>query len=252
MDDLFVQTTGTGGEPVVLLHGFAGSGEIWHDIQSELGPLATCHAVDLPGHAGSMGYPGAGPAKVAVGAVLNAMTRRGVETFHICGHSFGGAVATLIAMTAPQRVRSLTLLAPGGFGPEINIRLLKRFAAAREAEPLRIALEGMTGFLHAVSDDTVDFHVRMRARPGQTELLVAFAEGLARNGRQGSIPREQLSTLTMPVRVLWGLQDNVLPARQAEGLPDAWQVDRLSETGHMLVEEVPEAVAAALRAQITR
>ncbi len=252
MDDLFVRTTGAGDEPLVLLHGFAGSGEIWHDLQGELGAQATCHAVDLPGHAGSMGYPGAGPAKVAVGAVLEAMTRRGVESFHVCGHSFGGAVATLIALTAPQRVRSLTLLAPGGFGPEINIRLLKRFAAAREAEPLRMALEGMTGFLHAVGDDTVDFYVRLRASPGQTELLIGFAEGLARNGRQGSIPREQLATLTMPVRVLWGLQDNVLPARQADGLPEGWQVERLADTGHMLVEEARDAVAAALRAQITR
>lgn len=250
MDDLFVKTLGEGGEQVVLLHGFAGSGDIWSGIQDTLAGEAICHAVDLPGHARSLDYQGAGPAKVAAGAVVEAMSRRGVDGFHVCGHSFGGAVAALIALTAPERVRSLTLLAPGGFGPEINIRLLRRFAAGRETEPLRVVLEGMTGFLHEVADETVDFHVRHRARPGQSERLKVFAEGLARNGRQGTIPRDALATLAMPVRLLWGLQDNVLPARQAEGVPEGWQVTLLAETGHMLVEEAPEAVVAALRAQI--
>lgn len=252
MSGLFVKTDGTGADHVVLVHGFGGSHSAWNAIVPAIAGVATCHAVDLPGHAGSIDYPGAGPTKVAVASVLEAMDERGIASFHLGGHSLGGAVATLVALAAPDRVRSLTLLAPGGFGPEINIRLLRRFAAARDAEAIRLVLEGMVGFLSPVADDMVALLADLRARPGQTELLMRFAEGLARNGRQGSIPREQLATLAMPVRLLWGLQDNVLPARQADTVPDTFAVERLAETGHMLMDEAPDKVVAALMEQIGR
>jgi pimeloyl-ACP methyl ester carboxylesterase len=46
------------------------------------------------------------------------------------GHSMGGAVSALIAMRAPDRVKSLTLVAPGGMAREINADLLDRYARA--------------------------------------------------------------------------------------------------------------------------
>lgn len=249
MAALHVHSIGAGPD-LALIHGFGGTHEAWGTLQDRLADKVRTHAVDLPGHGASMDYPGAGPTKTAVAAVLATMDALGVQRFHIAGHSLGGAVAALVALAAPDRVLSLTLLAPGGFGPEINIRLLKRYAAAQKGPEIEAALEGMTGFLNPVSPLVVDRCVRMRATPGQTEILVRFAEGMTRDGRQGVIPRAQLATLPMPVRLLWGLQDNVLPAHSADGLPDRWTVEGLAETGHMLIEEAPDAVAAALECQI--
>ncbi|MBK8457345.1 MAG: alpha/beta fold hydrolase [Phyllobacteriaceae bacterium] len=238
------------GPDLVLIHGFGGSHEAWVPVLDGLVAEARTHAVDLPGHAASIDYPDAGPPKTAVAAVLDAMTRRGVERFHLAGHSLGGAVATLIALSAPQRVLSLTLLAPGGFGPEINFRLLKRFASAREPTEMKHVLEGMFGFRRAIPDSVVEHVLGIRAKRGQVELLQRFADGMTRDGRQGVIPRASLATLAMPVRVLWGKQDNVLPAHSADNLPDNCAVTLLAETGHMLIDEAPDAVIGMLRAQI--
>lgn len=249
MAALHVRAVGTGPD-LVLIHGFGGTHETWGALQDRLADKARTHAVDLPGHGASMDYPGAGPTKTAVAAVLETMDALGVQRFHIAGHSLGGAVAALVALAAPDRVQSLTLLAPGGFGPEINIRLLKRFAVAQRGPEIEAALECMTGYLNPVSPLVVDRYARMRAAPGQTEILVRFAEAMTRDGRQGVIPRAQLATLPMPVHLLWGRQDHVLPAHSADGLPGRWTVERLAETGHMLIEEAPDAIAATLERQI--
>ena len=50
---------------------------------------------------------------------------RGITSAHFVSHSMGGTVATLAALLDPKRVTSLTLLASGGHGPEINGSLLR-------------------------------------------------------------------------------------------------------------------------------
>lgn len=251
MSRLHVRSVGDGPD-IVLVHGFAGSNDVWRVIVDALANEARCHAFDLPGHAGSIDFPGAGPPKIAVAAILETMNGLGVERFHIAGHSLGGAIATLVALAAPQRVLSLSLLAPGGFGPEINMRLLMRFASATEPDALLQVFEGMFGFRSPIAAEIVDHARALRANPGQVALLRRFAEGMTRDGRQGVIPRESIAALPMPVEVVWGRQDNVLPAHSAEGLPANCAVTLLDETGHMLIDEAPDTVTALLRRQIGR
>ncbi|MGC3085787.1 alpha/beta fold hydrolase, partial [Enterococcus faecium] len=69
---------------------------------------------------------------------------------HLVGHSMGGATAALVAVFAAEKVASLTLQAPGGFGPDINGRLLRHYAAARTHDALQLALEGMFGWRNPV------------------------------------------------------------------------------------------------------
>jgi pyruvate dehydrogenase E2 component (dihydrolipoamide acetyltransferase) len=54
----------------------------------------------------------------------------------------------------------------------------------------------------------------------------------------------------MPVQVLWGTDDPVLPAAQADQLPAAFAVRRLPRAGHMLIEETPQAVVEAIRSDL--
>ena len=78
-------------------------------------------ALDLPGHGGSVKEVGAGDAEIFAAAVSDALAALGIERVHLVGHSMGGAIA-LVRWPAPmpERVASLTLLAPAGLGPEIN------------------------------------------------------------------------------------------------------------------------------------
>ncbi|MGO4839224.1 alpha/beta fold hydrolase, partial [Rhizobiaceae sp. 2RAB30] len=165
MDQLFARETGTGAETVVLLHGFTGSHQVWAEVQDRLAARARVIAYDLPGHAASLEWPAAGAAKVAVRAVLEDLSRRGIERVHLAGHSMGGAISTLIALAEPGRIASLSLFAPGGFGPEINRRLLVNLAAARSESVLRAAIEAMCGFVTGVSDASVRAAAAMRSIP---------------------------------------------------------------------------------------
>lgn len=245
---LYVKTAGAGeGAPVVLLHGFGGSHDVWGPIQERLAAETATLAYDLPGHGGSFSYEGAGPAKVAATAILADLEARGISAAHLVGHSMGGAIAALMAIFQPQRAASLTLLAPGGFGPQINQRLLKRYAAAADETALLLCLEAMFGWFSPVPQGLAAKLLASRAAPGYRDKLREMAEGLARDGRQGMLPAEKLQALTMPVSVVWGGLDNVLPARQAESLPAHYSVRLFPDLGHMLPEEAPDEMLDIIR-----
>lgn len=238
---------GNGTNVVVLLHGFGGCCDIWEDVVNTLGDAFRTIAYDLPGHGRSLDYPKAGSAKVAAKAVLADLAARGIAGAHFVGHSMGGAVATLAALLDPARVASLTLLAPGGYGPEINAPLLRRYAAAACADEIRACLAEMSSPDSTVPDAAIRNLTEMRARPGQTEKLVAFAEAMTAGGRQGVIPRQDLASLAMPVMVVWGTDDAVLPYSHADDLPPGFLVHHVLEIGHMLPEETPGLVADIVR-----
>jgi pyruvate dehydrogenase E2 component (dihydrolipoamide acetyltransferase) len=92
----------------------------------------------------------------------------------------------------------------------------------------------------------------MRGRPGQLQKLVEIAAVMTRDDRQGVIPREQLGKLAMPVMVVWGTDDPVLPFTQADDLPAHFHLHHVLEAGHMLVEEAPGLIAEAVRRNMNR
>lgn len=244
---LFARESGTGSQKIVLLHGFGASHGAWSAIQGDLTADARTLAYDLPGHGRSLSHPGPGSAKAAAQAALADLESRQIERAHVVGHSMGGAVAALMAMFAPERVASLTLLAPGGFGPEINHRLLTRYAAAVERAEIESSLEAMFGWMSPVPSETIEREVASRSVDGQSARLREIAAGLARDGRQGQLPADAVAALAMPVAVVWGELDNVLPVRHMRALPGHFARHVFGDLGHMLPEEAPEAMAGIVR-----
>ncbi|RRH92940.1 alpha/beta fold hydrolase [Mesorhizobium tamadayense] len=243
---------GAGPKRVVFLHGFGSCHEIWHAVISALMPGVRALAYDLPGHGHSLRSQGTGGAKPAARTILADLAARRLDKVHLVGHSMGGAVATLMALADPGRIASLTLLAPGGFGPEINGPLLRRYAAAAEKIEIRACLAAMSGPQGLTPDHVVDVLFEMRGRPGQVQSLIDIAAAMTRDDRQGIIPREQLRALDMPVMVVWGAQDPVLPVDQAEGLPAHFHRHHVLDAGHMLVEEAPDLIAEIVRRNTRR
>ncbi|WP_315925656.1 alpha/beta fold hydrolase [Mesorhizobium sp. SP-1A] len=247
---LHAQEAGSGRQALLLLHGFGGSGADWAGLVPRLSEAAHVLVYDLPGHGGSLDHPGSGGARNAARAILADLDARGIEHAHVAGHSMGGAVAALMAIAAPERIASLTLLAPGGFGEEIAATLLRRYAAAAGAEDIRACLAEMSGPGHEVPERSVEERLAARQRPGQTARLVEIASAMTRDGRQGMIPRELLAGLKMPVSVLWGTLDPVLPPGQAADLPPAFRLRRIPGAGHMLIDEAPGAVMETILAAL--
>jgi pimeloyl-ACP methyl ester carboxylesterase len=244
-----IETEGAG-PPVVMLHGFGGGAASWEEVQRRLGCAAL--AIDLPGHAGSLTYPGFGSASFAAKAVVQELDRRGVSEFHVAGHSLGGAVAALIAIGQPSRVLSATLLAPGGLSSRINAPLLRAFAKAGSKEELEFCLTQMSAPGWAVPPKLLQSMAALREVRGQREALGHIVERILLGEGQGAIPRAALEALTMPVTVVWGAEDAVMPCDVLQSIPGHFHTELLPGAGHMLLDEAPERVLGAVSETIAR
>jgi pimeloyl-ACP methyl ester carboxylesterase len=97
--------TGGEGEPLLLLHGLAGSSGTWVELLPDLVRRHRVIAVDLPGHAGSAKAP-RGTSISDFAAVATAVLEAEVEgPALVAGHSFGGLVALRLARARPELVR---------------------------------------------------------------------------------------------------------------------------------------------------
>ncbi|HKA03209.1 MAG TPA: alpha/beta fold hydrolase, partial [Acidimicrobiales bacterium] len=111
---------GEQGDVVLLVHGYGGDRNSWLFLQEPLAARYRVYALDLPGHGTSAKDVGDGTLDVLAGAVTGVLDALGAGRAHLVGHSMGGAVVLAVAARDPGRVASLTLIAPSGFGSEIN------------------------------------------------------------------------------------------------------------------------------------
>lgn len=102
------------GPPVLFLHGFPQTRALWHPVVQEL-PDFTCVTADLRGY-GASWKPDPGPDSAAYSFramgedMFELMSELGHEQFHLVGHDRGARVAYRMALDAPERVASLTLM----------------------------------------------------------------------------------------------------------------------------------------------
>lgn len=228
--------------PVVLLHGFGGDRQGWGNIQTALAPRRRSIAFDLPGHGQALGWPGTGKSGTAARAILRSLDHLDIDQVHLVGHSMGGAIASLLALKAPERVASLTLLAPGGFGPEINHRLLRRYAASRDPLEMEMLLEQFFGWGFRLPKFLARTAAQMRDRPDAIETLNSIIETFMDGDEQKCIETWRLADLACPIKVIWGSQDRVLPTRQAHKLPGMIAAHIFERVGHMPHLEIPKEV----------
>ncbi|EKF60079.1 dihydrolipoamide S-acetyltransferase [Agrobacterium albertimagni AOL15] len=238
--------------PLVLLHGFGGIGASWAPVIARLDPGLPLLLYDLPGHGRSLDAGGVGHAGVMAKAILDDFDKRGLSFFHLCGHSMGGAIASLIALRARDRVASLTLVSPGGFGSEIDHRALQRYGLAVEPDELAGGLAAMAAQGVAFEAAGLDRLAAARRIAGATdrlmEILQSFLVETDERIGQGTLPLSSFPDLGIPTRLLWGTSDPILPVAQAKNIWQGAEVTLIEAAGHMLIDEAPDRVAAAIRA----
>jgi pimeloyl-ACP methyl ester carboxylesterase len=250
-DRLFCLEAGSPLMPtVVLLHGFGGCAEVWAGLIASIQYRAHVLAFDLPGHGGSLHYPNFGSPRIAASAVAGELSQRGIDRFHIVGHSMGGAVAVLLALEGQGKVASLTLLAPGGFGPEINADIMRQIASASSVAEVQASFEMMCGRVKDGVQPVFSCAAASRLKTTQRDALGLILSKIMRDGTQGQLPFSQLAALNIPLKLLWGEQDPVVPVSQACAAPQVFDKTILPAVGHMLIEEAPETVLRAILAQL--
>ncbi|MGY0557456.1 MULTISPECIES: alpha/beta fold hydrolase [unclassified Lysobacter] len=218
--------SGTAGAPRVLaLHGWLDNAASFVPLQPCLGGIDLV-ALDMPGHGASVHLPAAAEYTVVNTArvVFAAADALGWERFSLLGHSLGGAVASVMAAAAPERIERLcTIESLGALAEQDNedeeavIRLHRSFSQrSAERKPLRV-----------FADPAAAVRARMMAggisEPAASLLVArglapARGEDRARGFSWRSDPRltrptavrlseaqvrSQLAAITCPVRVIY-------------------------------------------------
>lgn len=231
------------GPPVVLVHGFGGDLNNWMFVQPSLAESHRAIAVDLPGHGGSVKRVGEGDPAALANALEGLLDALSIDTAHLVGHSLGGAVALDLAHSSPGRVASLTLIAPAGLGPDINMDYITGFLEAKRRKQMKPVLELLFADPGLVSADMVEDILKFKRLDGVFDALSTIAERSFAEGRQALSYGQALIGTDRPVRVIWGEVDRIIPATHAEDLPSHIDVVRLAETGHMAQMEQARQVS---------
>ena len=235
------------GAPVVLVHGFGGDLNTWMFVQPGLAERRRTMALDLPGHGGSEKEVGSGDPEMLADAVEALLAALGIDRAHLVGHSMGGAIAALVASRRPERAASLTLVAAAGLGPEIDSTFIDGFIRAGRRREAVDVLSRLVYDPAMVSRAMVEEVLRYKRLDGVTAALGAIAQAWFADGRQRLDLRERLGALALPIQVIWGREDRIIPAAHGEALAGRFPVHVLDQAGHLPHLEKPGEVGRLLR-----
>lgn len=234
---LFAEAYGNTGEPRVLaLHGWGRRGA---DFKSSLGEFPTL-AVDLPGFGASpppSGVIGARGYADAILPVLEHFERPPV----VVGHSFGGRVAVCLAAAHPEMVGPLVL---------IGVPLVRTRPPSRPSVGYRILR-----WMHRAGVIGEDRMEAIRQKRGSADYRAA--SGVMRSILVEVINEsyeEELERISSPISMLWGAEDNEVPAAVAHTAMDIIEgagittvdLHLIEGVGHHLPIEAPDRVKAAV------
>lgn len=246
-----VRDTCRPGEPcrcAALVHGLGDTHATWRRILQgdAAAPVPSgwrLFAVDMPG-TGLSPAPGAagGYAQPAQARALRDALAPLCPAWTVVGNSLGGWTSAWLALTWPEGVERLVLLAPAG---------LEDPSGASESTARTLAEPGVAVLKEFNRRVT---HVERPVPARAFEEMAALLRGRPVRANLEAIRPEhflggRLKALTMPVAVLWGESDGVIPPAQAEAfrreLPAA-AVTLIPACGHLPQMECPTPVRQAL------
>lgn len=249
------------GPPLVAVHGTPFSSQVWRRIVPHFAAYRTVYYFDLLGYGRSEMRDGQDVSLGVQNGVLAALFREwGIDRPDMLAHDFGGATTLRAYCLDGLRYASLTIfdavaLAPWGSPFVRHVRLHEAAFATMPGTMHRALLEAylQTAAHETLSAEAMDIYCAPWTGPvGQP----AFYRQIAQMDQRFTDEIEALhAPLDCPVTVLWGEQDAWLPLRQGEALARLIS-DRpciaVPGAGHLMQEDRPEAIVAAVLKRISR
>lgn len=252
LGDLHGISRGDGEEVVVLLHGFSGDALNWRFVIDDLAASRRVIAIDLPGHGDSTKEVGTDGIEGLVASVIEVLDAEGIESADLVGHSLGGLVAARLAASNPGRVSSLALIAPAGLGREIDAEFLSAVIEGSSRRELKAGLQKLFADKNLVTRDLTEEVLAYKRQPGAAEALAEIGAAFADDGGQLVDAQGELAGLDLPLLVIWGAEDEIIPSAHATAAPAGAQVELLPDVGHSPHVESPAEVAGLINRHLER
>jgi pimeloyl-ACP methyl ester carboxylesterase len=255
---LHVRDTGTG-SPVVLLHGWPDTGELWAQQSRTLVAAGYRTIVpDLRGFGAS-----SKPADVAayvppaqVGDIVGLLDALGVDRAHLVGHDWGAAIAWMTAAFAPDRVRSVTALSvghPASFRTagwrqrELSwYMLLFQFPGIAEQW---LSADDFRNLREWSGHPQMDAVVERLSEPGALTASLGIYRAVLPPGSLVD-PPAPLPPVTAPAMGIWSSGDLALTeenmTNSAKFVAGPWRYERIEGAGHWLQLDASDEVDALL------
>jgi pimeloyl-ACP methyl ester carboxylesterase len=257
------------GPALLLLHGLGCDHTTWLPVVAALSRRYTVIAPDLLGH-GRSDKP---RADYSVGGYANGMrdllTVLGVDKVTVVGHSFGGGVAMQFAYQFPERTERLVLVAPGGLGrevtPAVRALALPGFGPALRMATLPVVRHAATAWLRAMArsrmprtcdlDEVATIMDSLKDPRSRAAIRHLVSHVVDWRGQVVTMTDRAYLTTAMPMCVIWGSEDAVIPVRHAAVVarvaPSA-TVEVIPHAGHFPHKDHPQEFVQILNDFVRR
>jgi pimeloyl-ACP methyl ester carboxylesterase len=250
------------GPLLVLLHGIAGSSATWEAVIPWLSERHTVIAPDLLGHGESSKPRGDYSLGAYANLVRDLLAALGETRGTIVGHSLGGGVAMQFAYQFPERCERLVLVSSGGLGRELHPLLRAAGLPGAEVVLPWLCVAGRRGVgtvAHALGRlglrASADLEEIWRSfvsleEPDARQAFLHTVRGLIDLGGQrvSAVDRLYLAE-EMPMLIVWGEHDPLIPARHAyeahASIPGS-RLEIFPGAGHFPYHHDPRRFAAIL------
>jgi pimeloyl-ACP methyl ester carboxylesterase len=254
-------------ETILFIHGLGGSRKHWQQTIPALSSEYRTLAVDLPGYGDSRlrEVPQDSLLHFFANSLWSLMDSLSIPKAHVVGHSMGGQIAMLLALEHPERVQKLVLVAPAGIETftEREAQGLRTFAAntyPQKHSEVQIRQNYALNFyqMPEAAEGLIQDRIALNDSfyfPIYANVLIKAVEGMLATPLASRFPE-----LEPPTLLLFGEEDQLIPnrylhpgltrealARQGQQAIPKSQLIMLSEVGHLLMIEQPEAFNQALK-----
>jgi pimeloyl-ACP methyl ester carboxylesterase len=255
---------GTGGTPILLVHGFP---ETWWSFHRLIPLLAAHHrvfAVDLRGFGDSGNGPGTYDSATAAEDLHLLIEQLGVGPVHLTGQDIGGASVFRLATTHPQDVLSLTAIETGlpGFGMEVLADIThggvwyigvlaapgipEMLLTGREREFLgQFVFPTLSATPGAITEADIDEFARTYARPDGWRGAIGLYRSMLREGSEITA-LAQTPGLNVPVLAVGARAGSFTLATMTQAAASEVSSVSLDGIGHYAAMEAPEELAKAM------
>jgi pimeloyl-ACP methyl ester carboxylesterase len=255
------------GPVVVLIHGITSDSRTWRRVMPYLARRFTVIAPDLTGHGGSDKPKGDYSLGAHASALRDLLAALGHDRASFVGHSLGGGIAMQLSYQFPERCERLVLVDSGGLGRGVSMLLraatlpgselvLPLLAASRLLDAGRLA-GGLLGRLGLRAGTDIEEIARGHATLADAGARAAFVQTLRSvvepGGQRVNAANRLYLAERMPLLVMWGEHDSLIPVAHAHETHELLPSSRLEvfpESGHFPQLDEPERFIDVLGAFI--
>ena len=214
MQDIFTEDVGSG-IPLVLVHGFLGSSEMWRLQTNFFKDDFRVIVPALPGFGKSQAINSCNSIQCMAISILNSLERKNINKFHLLGHSMGGMVVQEMAKLTSEKILKLICY---GTGPRGNIP--GRFETMDESQK-KLKINGLESTVHRIAQTW--FTERDKAKyfylcsdAGRQTSIEAADNGLVAMKNWSGV--NELKNIKNKTLIIWGDQDKAYNYNQVETL----------------------------------